>query len=197
MDSDKRQCPYCEKYLSKSYIKRHIKNIHNVKIVTNSKNNKSNTIKKTLNSNSKSKPNTNNKISKITDNELDDLFDIELKLDNLDINRSKTNSNILKSNTGTKEEMVQKKLEKKLGFGHKTTPAGIIDILTNDEIIEIKNWKGWHHAIGQLMVYSYYYPKHMKRIHFFGEFPSQDKMIVIKTICTHHRIKITHEPNKK
>ena len=49
------------------------------------------------------------------------------------------------------------------------TLAGNIDLLTATEIIEVKRVKDWKHAIGQVLIYSAYFPKHRKRIHLFGE----------------------------
>lgn len=47
------------------------------------------------------------------------------------------------------------------------TPVGMIDILTTDEIIEIKTWGEWKSAIGQILSYGFYFPGHKKRIHLF------------------------------
>jgi hypothetical protein len=49
------------------------------------------------------------------------------------------------------------------------TLAGRIDILTKTEVIEVKSFKGWKSAVGQVLVYGHYYPSHRKRIHFFGK----------------------------
>ena len=47
------------------------------------------------------------------------------------------------------------------------TDSGFIDLLTETEIIEIKNGKQWKSAVGQILVYSLEYPVHKKRIHLF------------------------------
>jgi len=91
------------------------------------------------------------------------------------------------------EKAVQLKMEKRLGFGHKSVPYGVIDILTNHELVEIKHWDGWMKGIGQCIVYGHMYPNHMKWIHFFGDRPHMDKEIYIKTICAKLAIKVTHE----
>lgn len=93
------------------------------------------------------------------------------------------------------EQDVQKKLEKKYKCKHKKTPAGIIDLFMPDrrEIWEIKHWKSWKHAIGQLMAYSFYFPSYMLRAHFFGPIPSEEKRIVVITVCTHYRIDVSWE----
>jgi len=48
------------------------------------------------------------------------------------------------------------------------TPAGNIDILTKNEIIEVKYIKKWKEALGQVISYGKYYPNHRQRIHLFG-----------------------------
>lgn len=49
------------------------------------------------------------------------------------------------------------------------TPSGFIDVLTNEYIIEVKNCIDWKYAIGQLLVYSAYYPSRTKMLYIFGE----------------------------
>ena len=51
--------------------------------------------------------------------------------------------------------------------------AGIADIVSDDLLIEIKNWKYWKQAVGQIMVYSVYFPGRAKRLHLFGVRPDQ------------------------
>jgi len=91
------------------------------------------------------------------------------------------------------ELKIQLKLEKKLGYGHQQTPAGEIDILTPTELLEIKNWNDWMKGIGQLFAYGHFFPDRMRWLHLFGQPPSDDKVIVIKTICAAYRIKVTYE----
>lgn len=92
------------------------------------------------------------------------------------------------------ELAIQRRLEKQYGGGHKVIPLGIIDILTKDSLIEIKCWDDFLKGFGQLIAYGEYYPKHMKHIHFFGQPPSADKEVVIRTLFAKHAIKVTQEP---
>ena len=48
------------------------------------------------------------------------------------------------------------------------TQCGRIDILTETEIIEVKEYKLWKSALGQILSYSYFYPGKQKRIHLFN-----------------------------
>jgi hypothetical protein len=49
------------------------------------------------------------------------------------------------------------------------TLAGNIDVLTSGQVIEVKSVKQWKSAVGQVLVYGYYYPSHQKRVHLYGE----------------------------
>lgn len=81
----------------------------------------------------------------------------------------------------TTEKALQKSLCKSLG-GQKevVTPAGKIDILTPDRVIEIKNVKNWKEAIGQIIVYSDYYPSHQRVVYFFGTVHTASKDLIQK-----------------
>jgi len=70
------------------------------------------------------------------------------------------------------------------------TPAGKIDILTDHEIIEVKNVLGWKSAVGQLLIYSHYYPNHQKIIHLFGKCCPNTKKL-IKFHCDEFHIQVT------
>jgi hypothetical protein len=71
------------------------------------------------------------------------------------------------------------------------TEVGYIDLLTDDEIIEIKDGKFWKHALGQILSYSIDYPNHKKRIHLFniGEY----NLNLIKDKCLKFNINVTFE----
>lgn len=100
----------------------------------------------------------------------------------------------LKPGNGSKqiEKKIQNKLYKELGGEIEVkTENGYIDLLTNSEIIEIKDGKLWKNAIGQILVYSQSYPKHNKRIHLFGIENNEN----INKICKDYNIKVTYDPN--
>lgn len=58
------------------------------------------------------------------------------------------------------------------------TPVGKIDILTDEEIIEVKRVSGWKSAVGQILTYGFYYPNHRKRIHLFGICSPNTKQLI-------------------
>lgn len=76
---------------------------------------------------------------------------------------------------GNAESRITQKLARELnGQMGVRTPAGNIDILTSTSVIEVKKFKDWKHAIGQVSAYSQYYPDHQKQIYLFDrETPSR------------------------
>ena len=76
--------------------------------------------------------------------------------------------NLLPDFNSQKEKDIKLKLQKELGGEIEVeTESGFIDLLTDVEIIEIKNGKNWKAALGQILIYSLDYPTHIKRIHLF------------------------------
>lgn len=73
------------------------------------------------------------------------------------------------NNENNQEKVIQLRLQKELcGSIEVETKVGFIDLLTDNEIIEIKEGKNWKHAIGQVLMYGVEYPQHKKRIHLFN-----------------------------
>ncbi|MDV3002504.1 MAG: hypothetical protein N5P05_004159 (plasmid) [Chroococcopsis gigantea SAG 12.99] len=79
------------------------------------------------------------------------------------------------------------------GLTEVPTPAGKIDLLTKTEMIEVKNIKDWKNALGQILAYSAFYPKHEKRIHLFGRKADLKKLLDIESACVGFGIKVTGE----
>lgn len=79
------------------------------------------------------------------------------------------------------------------------TPVGNIDLLTDTDIIEIKKAENWKNALGQILVYGYYYPNHQKRIHLIINLKSIDINFQkkVKKHCAIFDIKVTWEPEHK
>jgi hypothetical protein len=89
-----------------------------------------------------------------------------------------------------KEKEIQIKLQQELGGEIEVeTDSGFIDLLTDTEIIEIKQGKNWKHAMGQVLSYSIDYKDHIKRIHLFDmEYDSH-----INKTCLVYNVKVTYE----
>ena len=70
-------------------------------------------------------------------------------------------------------------------------PIGRIDILTETEVIEVKHYhssNGLKHALGQVLAYSYYYPKHKKRLALIGKPIKQMELKEVEQICQHYEV---------
>ncbi|MEM9766480.1 MAG: hypothetical protein AAF892_01185 [Cyanobacteria bacterium P01_D01_bin.71] len=67
------------------------------------------------------------------------------------------------------EAREQARLAKKLnGKTAVVTPVGKADLVTESEIIEVKLFKNWQRALGQVLAYGTYFPEKQKRIHLVG-----------------------------
>ena len=94
------------------------------------------------------------------------------------------------TNNLNKEKEIQTKLNEELGGEIEIkTEFGFIDILTEDELIEIKIGHDWKCGIGQLLAYGEYYKDHVKRLHLF-DFKYDEK---IAKICEKYNIKLSYE----
>jgi len=70
------------------------------------------------------------------------------------------------------EKQVQAKLARQWGAKREIkTPVGNIDLMTDSEIIEVKEAKGYKHSIGQIISYAKFYPTHQKVIYLYGKMP--------------------------
>ncbi len=93
-------------------------------------------------------------------------------------------SNLEASLSIQKEKLIQNILQTRLsGEIEVETPFGFIDIMTNDTIIEIKCFKHWKDAIGQILAYGNYFPDKKKSIYLF-DIPKNTDMGYINSIKT-------------
>jgi hypothetical protein len=67
----------------------------------------------------------------------------------------------------------------------------LIDILTDDEVIEVKIYKDRIKAIGQVIYYQSQYPELRKRIHIFDHNNERDS--IFTQTCEAYDIKVTYE----
>lgn len=79
------------------------------------------------------------------------------------------------------------------------TPFGRIDILTPDEIIEVKTIERWREGLGQLKVYEDAYPDRYLHLHLFGKGikNSYDQFVFIVKVTKSMGITISHAQNYK
>ncbi len=96
-----------------------------------------------------------------------------------------------------KEHEVRDSLSRRLGATIEVpTPSGSIDVLSKNEVIEVKHYRAWKNAIGQVIAYSFYYPSHKKRVHLFAQ--KGDKMAskyvqLATPVCSTYGIDVTFE----
>ena len=102
-----------------------------------------------------------------------------------------------KEKTICSEKLISDKLTKLLNGKREVCINGNrnrIDILTDSEIIEVKNYNKRVSSIGQILYYSNFYPDRILRIHLFDHNNERDK--IFTDICDKLKIKVTYEENK-
>lgn len=92
----------------------------------------------------------------------------------------------------TKEKDVQEKLQKREGGAREVDMDGVrIDLLTDDAIIEVKNYNRRICAIGQILYYHTQFPSHKPRIHIFDSNGRRDT--IFDECCKKYEIAVTYE----
>lgn len=81
-----------------------------------------------------------------------------------------------------------------------STPVGKIDVLTSDELIEIKDAAMWKQGVGQLMAYSFFYPNHVRVLHLYRtsslckiHYRSNELRYAMLKICNYYNIRVIVE----
>ena len=104
--------------------------------------------------------------------------------------RTKFYSNINKTKNNCLEKNIQEVLHSQLGGEIEvTTIHGKIDLLTDNSIIEIKTYKNYLSALGQIIGYSELYPDKKKKIYLF-DVPLCNKIKVIKSLYKKNNVKL-------
>jgi hypothetical protein len=95
--------------------------------------------------------------------------------------------------TTTKESVIRDELVKELGgITEVECETGRIDILTKNEVVEVKKVSDWKSAVGQVLVYQQEYPDHSPRIHLYGECSCDFKKMIVKYVSK-FGIKVTFD----
>lgn len=71
------------------------------------------------------------------------------------------------------------------------TKWGLIDLLTETELIEVKVVQHWKDAIGHLIAKGRAFPNHAKQLHLFG--PGDSRLDHIEEVCRECEIRVTFE----
>lgn len=95
---------------------------------------------------------------------------------------------------GDTESQIRDRLQSQLGkLTEVKTPAGRIDLLTETEIIEVK-WIGeWKSGLGQILVYSAFYPEHKRRLHLFGSAKEEGQIPMLANSCLAFDVLVSFE----
>lgn len=92
------------------------------------------------------------------------------------------------------EQQIRDRLQTELGGQCEIfTAVGRIDLLTEDQIIEIKGFNDWKNALGQILAYSAFFPTHQKRIHLFGTAKQISRLADIEASCLAFNVLVTGE----
>ena len=90
------------------------------------------------------------------------------------------------------EQQIQLRLQEELGGEIEVrTDFGYIDLLTDKELIEIKEASNWKHGVGQLLAYSVFYKDRVLRLHLFNT--KDIRKDIVDFCCGVHDIIITIE----
>lgn len=97
-----------------------------------------------------------------------------------------------------KERRVQLKLEERTGYRHQKCRNGIIDLFSEKDkiIIEIKTWKEYKHAYGQLAGYQMSYPDCQLQVHLFGPIPDEEERMKVMAYFGKYKVQVTWEPDE-
>ncbi|WP_414590052.1 hypothetical protein [Scytonema sp. PCC 10023] len=91
------------------------------------------------------------------------------------------------------ERQIRARLKDELGGEVEViTAVGRIDLLTESEVIEIKEINNWKEALGKILAYATFFPEHSKRIHLFGR-PDLTKLALAQATCSEFGITVTFE----
>lgn len=106
---------------------------------------------------------------------------VELETDKLKLETKNTelDNRITELESKRNENYYQRFLERKLSATHKRTKFGITDITTDKEHIEIKHWKNYKSALGQLLSYNHNDNKTLS-VYFFGTIDDNQRRNIIE-----------------
>ena len=68
---------------------------------------------------------------------------------------------------------------------------GFVDVLTSIKLIEVKHYKKWKQAMGQVIAYSYNYEQKERWIYLFGE-PNMNEKEIIDKITIRNNIRVKY-----
>jgi len=119
----------------------------------------------------------------------EDRFPVQHELDKLDeiylqncYIQYKKQKNKVKKDAKKNENFYQKVVEEYLNGSHQRLDVGITDITTDSIHAEIKHWRMFKNAIGQLISYNNEMPRERLQIYLFGDYDVQKKNKIVDCI---------------
>lgn len=94
------------------------------------------------------------------------------------------------------EAFYQSILEKYLGKSHKSIEVGITDVTTDICHAEIKEWKNYKEAVGQLIIYNSCDKKEKLEMYMFGKYSQKEKAFKAISSCNIHLYEFLHTEDK-
>ena len=73
---------------------------------------------------------------------------------------------------------------------------GRADVVTDEYVIEIKHYRHWKSAFGQVLAYCIHFGSRKPWVHFFGKKPSQSVLDTIRTFGERHGVRLSAEPDE-
>lgn len=76
------------------------------------------------------------------------------------------------------------------------TPSGLVDVLSDTEVIEVKHYRAWKHGLGQVLAYQSYFPHLAKRLHLFAQVGDRETAKyadLAGSVCGAHGVTVTFE----
>lgn len=104
---------------------------------------------------------------------------LETEITRLKTDSNELNNKVIELESKRNESYYQRFLERKLSGTHKRTKFGITDITTDKEHIEIKHWKNYKAALGQLLSYNHHDNKILS-VYFFGTIDDKQRENIIE-----------------
>lgn len=98
----------------------------------------------------------------------------------------------LRIQKGQERRVTEELAELEGGVMEVVCKCGQADLLTEEEIVEVKSISKWKHALGQVLAYSTCFPEHHARIHLFldNEVESSDLSTIIG-VCHTFGVRVT------
>lgn len=77
------------------------------------------------------------------------------------------------------------------------TPVGFADVVTDTHVIEVKHWRQWKHALGQVLAYHAFASDKKTRIHLFADecdqVAAQSTVTIATGVCAKYDVSVTLE----